>query len=87
MDGKWCIRTKKEAVITQAEHRIKVAVQIGADGRWKHRMANEDKITTNTIEVLWSVANRMTAKMAEEVFCVKSRHQGSAASPCSAEPL
>ena len=42
----------KEAVITQAEHRIKVAVQRDAEERWKNRVANEDRITTHTIEVL-----------------------------------
>ena len=43
-----------EAAITQAEHRIRMAVQRGADDRWKNRMANEDKITTNAMEVLRS---------------------------------
>ena len=69
----------KEAVITQAEHRIKIAVQRDADERWKNRMAIEDKITTNTVEVLRSDLNGMSAKMAEEVVCMKSSHHGSAA--------
>ena len=59
----------KEAVITRAEHRIKMAVQRDADERWKNRMANEDKITMNTIEVLRTEVNRISAKMAEEVVC------------------
>ena len=65
----------KEVVITQAEHRIKRMVQRGADERWKNRMTNEDKITTNTIEVLRSDIKRLGAKTAEEVVCMKSRHQ------------
>ena len=46
-------------------------------------MKNEDKITTNAIEVLRSDLNKMSAKMAEEVVCMKSRYQGSAASTVS----
>ena len=44
----------KEAAITQAEHRIRMVVQRDADERWKDRMANEDKITTNAFKVLRS---------------------------------
>ena len=49
----------KEAVITKRS----------TVSRWrcKDRMASEDKITTNTIEVLRSDMNRLGAKMAEEV--------------------
>ena len=43
----------KEAVICQAEFRIRRAVQKDEDERWKNRMAN-DKITTNAIETLRS---------------------------------
>ena len=46
-------------------------------------MANEDKITTNNIEVLRPEVNRMSAKMAEEVVCLKNSHHGSAASTVS----
>ena len=42
------VQPDKEAVITQAEHRM-MAVQRDADERWKNRTANEDKITNNTI--------------------------------------
>ena len=49
----------KEAVITQAQHRITMVVQTEADERWKNRMANEDKITTNSIEVLGPVVRRI----------------------------
>ena len=58
----------KEAVFTQAEHRIKMAVQRDADERWKKRMANEDKVTTNTIAVLRSEVNRVSAKMLRKLF-------------------
>ena len=46
-------------------------------------MENEDKSTANATEVLRSDLNKMSAKMAEEVVCIKSRHQGSAASTVS----
>ena len=46
-------------------------------------MANEDKITTKTIEVLRPEVNGMSAKMAEEVVCLKNSHHGSAASTVS----
>ena len=59
-----------------------MAVQREADERWKKRMGNEDKITTNTIEVLRSKVNRMSEKMAEEVVYM-NRHQESAASTVS----
>ena len=73
----------KEAVITQAEHRIEMALQRDAEERWKNRMANEDKITTNTIEVLRSDLKRISAEMAEEVVCMQSSHHGSAATTVS----
>ena len=63
----------KEAAITQAEFCIRVAVQKDVEKRWKTRMENEDKITTNAIEVLRSDLNRMSAKMAEEVVRMKIR--------------
>ena len=44
----------KEVAITQAEYRSRMAVQRDVEERWKTRMANEDKITTNAIEVLRS---------------------------------
>ena len=50
-----------------------MAAQRDADERWKNRMANEDKITMNAIEVLRSDLNKMSAKMAEEVVRMKSR--------------
>ena len=78
MDGKIVQPDDKEAAVAQAEHLIRMAVH--ADERWKNRMANEDKITTNAIEVPRSDLNKMSAKMAEDVVCLKSRHQGSAAS-------
>ena len=72
-----------EAVTCNAEFRIRRAVQQDEDERWKKRMANEDKITTNAIETLQSGLRIMSAKMADEVACVKNRHQGSAASTVS----
>ena len=60
-----------------------MAVQRDADERWKHRMANEDLITTNAIEVLRSDLNEVSAKIPEKVVCMKSRHQGSAVSTVS----
>ena len=73
----------QEAAITQAEHRIRMAVQRDADERWKNRMADEDLITTSAIEVLRSDLNEMSAKIPEKVVCVRSRHQGSAVSTVS----
>ena len=52
----------KKTTITQAEHRIKIAVQRDADERWKNRMDKEGKITTNTIEALRSDLKRLSAK-------------------------
>ena len=40
----------------------KMAEQRDADERWTNRMANEDKITTNAVEVLRSDLNKMSAK-------------------------
>ena len=50
----------------------------------KSRMDREDKVTTNYIEALRSDIVRVSAKMAEEVVCMKSRHHGSAASTVAA---
>ena len=36
----------KEARDTKAEHRIKLALQKDADGRWRNRMDKEDTIST-----------------------------------------
>ena len=60
-----------------------MAVQRDADEKWKNRMANDDKIIANTVEVLRSEVKRLSAKMAEEVVCLKNRHHGSAASTVS----
>ena len=73
----------KDAAITQAEFRIRVVVQKDVEERWKTRMDNEDKITTNAIETLRSEVTKMSSKIAEEVVCMKNRHQGSAASTVS----
>ena len=73
----------KEAVICSAEFRIRRAVQQDEDERWKKRMANEDKITTNAIETLRSDFNEIRTKMACEVVSLKNRNQGSAASAVS----
>ena len=73
----------KEAVICNAEFRIWRAVQQDEDERWKKRMANEDKITTNAIETLRSDFKKMSAKMADEVVYLNNRHQGGAASTVS----
>ena len=73
----------KEAAVTPAEFRFGVAVQKDVEERWKTRMENEDKIITKAIEVLPSDLNKMSAKMAEDVVCMKNRHQGSAASTVS----
>ena len=51
-----------------------------ADERWKNRMANENKITANTIEALRSDLDGVSAKMAGEVVCLKNSQHGSAAS-------
>ena len=83
MDGQLVQPDDKEAAITQAEHRIRMAVQRDADKRWKNRMAYEDKITTNATEVLRSDLNKMSAKIPEKVVYMKNRHQGSAASMVS----
>ena len=80
VDGKIVQPDNKEAVFTQAEHRIKMAVQRDADERWRNHMDKEDKITTNTIEVLRSDVVTLWAKLSEEVVCMESRHHGSAAS-------
>ena len=47
------------------------------------RNAWPNKITTNAIETLRSDLNEMSAKMADEVACLKNRYQGSAASTVS----
>ena len=73
----------KEAVICNAEFRIRRAVQQNEDDRRKKCMANEDKITSNAIETLRSDFNKMSAKMANEVVYLKNRHQGSVASTVS----
>ena len=84
LENKWAEKIvhpeDKEAVICQAEFRIRRAVQKDEDERWKNRMANEDKITVNATETLRSDLTKMSAKMAEEVVFLKNRHQGSAAS-------
>ena len=54
MDGRTVQPDGREAAITRVEHRIKMAVQRDADERCKNCVSNEDKITTNTIEVLRS---------------------------------
>ena len=57
-DDKWSEKVvhpdDKEAVICNAEFRIRRAVQQDDDDRRKTRMANEDKITSNAIETLRS---------------------------------
>ena len=58
---------EKEAVIWNAEFRIRLAAQQDGDERWKKRMANEDKITTNAIETLRYDFNKMSAKIADDV--------------------
>ena len=73
----------KETVTCNAEFRIRRAVQQDEDERWKKRMANEDKITTNAIHTLRSDFNKKSAKMADEVVSLKNRHQGCAASTVS----
>ena len=66
MDGKIVQPDDKEAVITQGNTVLRWrGAKREADERWKKRMANEDKITTNTIEVLRSDMNRLSAKMVE----------------------
>ena len=68
----------KEAVICSAEFRIRRAVQQDEDERWRKRIANEDKITTNAIETMRSNFKKMSAKVADEVVSLKNRHQGGA---------
>ena len=70
-------------MICNAGFRIRRAVQQDEDARWKKGMANEGKITTNTIETLRSDFNKKSAKMVDEVVSLKNRHQGSAASTVS----
>ena len=48
----------KEAVVCNAEFRIRRAVQQDEDERWQKRMADEDKITLNAIETLRSDFNK-----------------------------
>ena len=60
----------REAAFSQAEDRIWVVVQ-----------KDEDKNTTNNIETLRSDVVKLSA---EEVVCMKKRHQGSAASTVAA---
>ena len=43
-------------------------------------MDKEDRITTNTIDALRSDVVRPSAKLSQEVVCMRSRHHGSAAS-------
>ena len=62
----------KEAVICNAEFRIRRAVQQDEDERWKKRMANEYKITTNAIETLRSDFGKTSAEMADDVVYLKS---------------
>ena len=58
---------------------MKLAVQRDVDERWRNRKDKEDRITANTIEPLPSDVTRPSKKLSEEVFCLKSRHHGSAA--------
>ena len=81
--GKMVQLDDKEAEVTQAEHRIKLAVQRDADERLGNRMDKEDRITASTFEVLRSEVTRLSAKLSEEVVCMKSRYHGSAASTVS----
>ena len=53
----------KEAAITQAEFRIRAAVQKDVEERWKTRMENEGKITTNAFEALRSEVTLMRVAM------------------------
>ena len=74
----------REDVVSQSEHRIRVAVQKDVDEKWRSRMEREDKITKNNIETPRSGVVRLRAKLTEEVVCMKNRHQGSAASTVAA---
>ena len=74
----------REVVVSQAEHRIRVAVQEDVDEKWRSRMESEDNITENNIETPRSGVVRLSAKLTEEVVCMKSRHQRSAASTVAA---
>ena len=65
----------KDAAINQAEFRIQVEVQKDVQERWKTRMENEGKITATAVEALRSEVTKMSTKMAEEVVCMKNRHQ------------
>ena len=52
----------EEAAITQAEFRIRVAVQKDVEERWKTRVENEDHFTTNAIETLRSEVAKKAQK-------------------------
>ena len=59
------------------------SVQKDVEERWKTRIEHEDKITMNAVEALRSEMTEVSAKMAEEVVCMKNRHQGITASTVS----
>ena len=52
----------KEAVVTQSEHRVRMAIQRDADEKWKTRMDREDKNSANHIEAVHSDVVRLSAK-------------------------
>ena len=54
----------REAAVTKAEHRIRMAFQKDADGKWKNRMDREDKVAANNIEAVRSDVVRLNTKMA-----------------------
>ena len=66
----------KEAVICNAEFRIRRAVKQDEDDRRKKRLPNEDKITSNAIATLRSDFNKMSAKMGNEVVYLKTVTKG-----------
>ena len=78
----------KEGTITMTENRMCTNVQKEMEKVWRERMDREDKITTTNIETLRSEVHlediRMSARLNEEVVCMKNRHQGSAASTVAA---
>ena len=65
MEGKIVQPDDKEVVISHAE-KWRCGEMPMKSGRT--RMGNEDKITTNSIEALRSEVNRMSAKMAEDLY-------------------
>ena len=69
----------KEAVITQTEHRIKMAAQRNVDEGWRNRIGHRGQDHYEYYVVLRFDVTRLGAKLSEEVVCMRSRLHGSTA--------